>query len=89
VRPERVASQSRQWVHHESATGVAPLSHSSASAVVASLTKYLAFGLPGGLMRLWMCPADETTIVTLPPARCALRKQSRHGVMWSVMPATA
>ena len=52
LAPERSLAHPRQRSHHEPAVDVAPFSQSSGDGRSSGLTKNLALGFPGGLIRL-------------------------------------
>src|SRR5471032_2776932 len=59
--PEWSASHVRQSTHHVSFSARALASHASALVVKSELRKNFAFGLPGGLIRLWIWPLELST----------------------------
>src|SRR5215831_17292058 len=54
ISPECAASHSRQWSHQEPGTSRAAASQSSALSGSSGFSKNFAFGLPVGLIKLWM-----------------------------------
>src|ERR1700733_10381265 len=79
--PEWSASHVRQSTHHESFSAWALASHASALPVKSGLRKNFDFGLPSGLIRLWIWPLELSTKRVSPPNVRAVLYTPFHGVM--------
>src|SRR3978361_1102637 len=60
-------SHARQSTHHVSFSVRALASHASALPARSGFRKNFAFGLPGGLIRLWIWPLELSTKRVSPP----------------------